>query len=95
MLNEEELSPIALSAKKVRTKLVALSAVGDRDPWWAVRFWQWCSQLQAGGEMPPEVLSMLRAHGYLGANTRTAPGATELAAGLIGLESVVIAVPPG
>ena len=39
VLNEEELSPIALSAKKVLTKLLALSAVGDRAPWWAVRFW--------------------------------------------------------
>ena len=38
---------------------------------------------------------MLRAHGYLGAQTRTAPGAAELAAGLLGIESVVTAMPPG
>ena len=35
---------------------------------------------------------MLRAHGYLGAQTRAAPGATEVAAGFLGFESVVPAV---
>lgn len=93
-IDEEDMAPTALAARRTRVNLTALAAVAGTDPRWAQRFWRWCSGEHSGGRLTPEVLSVLRAYGYLAPQTRPAPGASELATSLQALESSVMAPPP-
>ena len=86
----DDISPVARAAQRVRERLLQASA-SSADPWWAVRFWRAIHQEDQAGLLPAPVIAVLRAHGYIGAATRAAPGAEELATTLQHLVTQAVA----
>jgi len=77
----------APSAKAVREALVQASSTAHSDPYWARRFWTYVAGLENGGFLTSGTTAVLRAFGYIGATTVTAPRADALEKSLKELES--------
>ena len=75
----------AIWARAVRESLEQCARASGSNPSWAQHFWLVVAAHEK--EMEPGVLSLLKAMGYIGVNTATAPPVDEMKRGLLTLEA--------